>query len=72
MRLAGLRQGAQGIAATLRPTPRVMRWGGYVDLVHAATMFAAGCLLPRRRRLLFADSAIAAGWGITGLRAARS
>lgn len=70
--LAGLRQTAQGLLSAARPTPGVLRGGGYVDLIHAVTMIAAGAVLPSRRRLLLADSLIAAAWGAAGLKAARA
>jgi hypothetical protein len=68
LRLAGLRQVVQGAVSAFRPTSRVLRWGGLIDLTHAASMVGAGLAMPSRRRLLLADSLVAAGWGLTGLR----
>jgi hypothetical protein len=70
-RLLGTRHLVQGIVSGLAPTRRVLALGGFVDLMHGASMALLGGLDPDRRRLAWTDSAIAAGWGAASLYEAR-
>lgn len=67
-RILGARHLAQGAISGLAPTQRVLLLGGIVDLIHSATAQLLGVLDPPRRRLALLDGAIAATWGVAGLR----
>jgi hypothetical protein len=67
-RVLGARHLVQAVVSGLVPTRRVLVVGGLIDMSHSATMALVGGLDPSRRRLAWADGAMAAGWGAASVR----
>ena len=70
VRLLGVRLVAQHAAVLAAPDPAVRRAAAAVDLVHAATMVPL-LRSPRYGRAARISGALAAGYGVLGLRAGR-
>jgi hypothetical protein len=67
-RVLGARHLAQAAVTLARPTPRLLRWGGVVDLAHASTGLVLALADVRYRRAALTDAAIATGFGVRGLQ----
>jgi hypothetical protein len=66
MRVLGIRTLGQAAAEAIRPSPHVLRVGIVVDLLHAASMFAAARVWPRYRRAALASAGAAVASAAAG------
>ena len=67
LRLLGARDLAQAVLPATDPPPVLLRLGGAVDALHAASMYALAALRPDYRRAGLTAAAIATTWTATGL-----
>lgn len=72
LRVLGAGHLVQGTLDLVRPTPRVLRSGATVDLVHAATCVGVVALLPEWRWVAALDGTGAVGFAAGGLLRART
>ncbi|SCL37828.1 hypothetical protein GA0070624_6005 [Micromonospora rhizosphaerae] len=71
LRVLGVRHLAQAALTLRRPTPAVLTVGAAADGLHALTAVALAGVDRRQRRLALLDTAIAGGWMLLDLGAAR-
>ncbi|WP_319463666.1 hypothetical protein [Micromonospora sp. RTP1Z1] len=71
LRVLGVRHLAQAAVTLRRPTPAVLTAGAAADVLHAASALALAAVDRRQRRIALLDTAIAGGWTVLDLRAAR-
>ncbi|MFU8850745.1 hypothetical protein ACNAW0_07140 [Micromonospora sp. SL1-18] len=71
LRVLGVRHLAQAAVTLRRPVPLVLVAGAAADLLHAGTALALAAVDRRQRRIALLDTAIAGGWTVLDLRAAR-
>ncbi|MCW3845083.1 hypothetical protein ONA70_33955 [Micromonospora yasonensis] len=71
LRVLGVRHLAQAAMTLRRPTPVVLTAGAAADALHATTALALAAVDRRQRRIALLDTAIAGGWALLDLSAAR-
>ncbi|SCG62406.1 hypothetical protein [Micromonospora inositola] len=71
LRVLGVRHLVQAAVTLRRPTPVVLTGGAAADALHAVSAVALAAVDRRQRRIALLDTAIAAGWMVLDLRAAR-
>ncbi|MFU8871789.1 hypothetical protein [Micromonospora sp. SL4-19] len=71
LRVLGVRHLAQAAVTLRRPVPVVLVAGAAADLLHASTALALAAVDRRQRRIALRDAAIAGGWAVLDLCAAR-
>ena len=71
MRVLGVRLLVQGAAEMLSPRPTTLRISAFVDLTHAASMFAAAKARPRYRRAALISAASATSSAVAATAVAR-
>ncbi|MFE9690243.1 hypothetical protein [Micromonospora sp. NPDC005806] len=71
LRVLGVRHLVQAVVTLRRPTPAVLTVGAAADGLHALSAVALAAVDRRQRRVALLDSAIAGGWSVLDLRAAR-
>ncbi len=71
LRVLGVRHLAQAAVTLRRPAPAVLTVGAAADTLHAATALVLAAADRRQRRIALLDTAIAGGWILLDLSAAR-
>lgn len=71
VRALGARMAAQGLVIAARRSARACRGGSVLDVLHGASMVAAGVLVPVYRRSALLSAAVAFGSAFVAEEAAR-